>query len=279
MEEIDQQIYNILNNQYQDIDRRIRRVVSFIKKLNIDSITEKFIDYLEMNNYNIDLIYPLYIKLYKNNNINGIHKLYIYYDKKNDSNMKIKYMNIGWYKLKDLNSLCNLVKFYLYAGDNEKCDKYCNILMSNNIAMGQFLSGIICKERNQYNKMIEHFTLFFSYISINDLGDEYDEKNMYSHAYGIITCIFTQNEIELNFIQKMHYRFEMNKDPYIGNLQLKINKTKLPNYRKDGECPICMKENSSLKIFDCLAHYYCDECTVQINNKCPICRLSRMCYH
>ena len=83
------------------------------------------------------------------------------------------------------------------------------------------------------------------------------------------------NEIELHFVQEMVKKFNIISGSIYNNIQYKLNKTKLTDYKKIGTCNICLDEDVEIQLFDCLGHYYCKKCTVQLS-KCPTCLCDRI---
>jgi hypothetical protein len=251
-------------------------IIKCIIKLNNNTILQESINHLHTTSVPTEILVPLYKKMYKNNDVRAIDHLIMYYDYRCAHNKKLKYLNIGWYKFKDQRSLCSLIHHYSVNKNYEKVDKYSNILETINPCIAQFMIGMENKLRNKYYNMIKHLKKFFDYLKKEDLSlENKDDLNDNTKAYLNIIRLFTTNEIELHFIQQMTSKFDLITSTIHNNLQFKINKTKLINYRKTGQCNICLDENISLKLFDCLGHYYCDSCTVQLD-KCPTCLCNRI---
>lgn len=251
-------------------------IIKHIIKLNDNDITHQSINYLHDINIPLEILVPLYKKMYKNNDLKGIDHLIMYYDYKGANKKRYKYLKIGWYKFKDQRSLCSLIHYYSVNKDYDNVDKYTNILKPINPSIAQFMIGMEHKLRNNYDEMIINLKLFFEYIKDEDLiYIEDKELNDHTKAYINILRLFISNEIELKFVHEITNKFKLITRSIYNKIQVKINKTKLTDYKKIGTCNVCMENETELQLFDCLGHHYCKKCTVQLN-KCPTCLCDRI---
>jgi len=250
----------------------IKRVI----KLNDNNILEQSVNHLHNTTVPVEILVPLYRKMYKNNDLKGIDHLIMFYHYKGAEKKRFKYLNIGWYKFKDQRSLCSLIHYYSVNKDYDNVEKYTNILKPINPSIAQFMIGMEHKLRCNYDEMIINLKLFFEYVKKDDLIMKEDEElNDYTKGYINILRLFIMNEIELQFVQETVKKFNIITGTIHSNIQFKINKTKLPNYKKIGSCYICFDDDVELQLYDCLGHHYCKKCTVQLN-KCPTCMCDRI---
>jgi hypothetical protein len=108
----------------------------------------------------------------------------------------------------------------------------------------------------------------------NDIDNNYEKKFLN------VIKLFLNNEINLGFIQSILHKYNITMSQILGHLQFKLNKIKLkdPEYSKIGTCNICFGDDVKLQLYDCLGHYYCLECTINME-KCAVCRCIKKCDH
>jgi hypothetical protein len=251
-------------------------IINRIIKLKDNNILQQSINHLHTTTVPTEILVPLYKKMYKNNDIKGIDHLIMYYYYKGADKKRFKYLNIGWYKFKDQRSLCSLIHYYSVNKDYDNIEKYHHILKSINPSIAQFMIGMEHKRRCNYDQMILNLKLFFDYVKKEDLIiNDGEELNDYTKAYVSILRLFIMNEIELHFVQEMVKKFNIISGSIYNNIQHKLNKTKLTDYKKIGTCYVCLDEDIEIQLFDCLGHHYCKKCTVQLS-KCPTCLCDRI---
>lgn len=260
---------NIIHNEI------ITRIVKYTVKVNNVSITDKVLDYLNDKNINSDIILPLHQNLYKNNVVKGVENLIMYYYQKNALKKRFKYLNIGWYKYKSKKCLIGIIQEYSVNKDFDNLNKYYKFLNEIDKPYSEFIIGIQYKYHNKFDKMIEHFKLFLECIDKNLLLFDKDEISEYENAYSIIIHTLVGNEIDLKYVQTIYNKFNIKSKKLMIYLQLKINKTKLSDYCKIGECSTCLDDDVNMQMFDCLNHHYCRNCTIQLLT-CPKCTIGRI---
>jgi len=205
-----------------------------------------------------------------------------YYDDIQDNENKLKYLKICVDDFNSTDKLYDIIMYYKYMFDEENCIIYCNKLINNkdhghNYKNGHFLLGQLYKHISKYSEMIHHYKLFLSSIEKKDIPFDDDIIiDMESKVLFVIN-IFITNEIDLVEIQEYMNKFNIKSDRLTTIIQLKINKTKLIEYNKMGECPIC-RQTELLQIFDCLGHYFCKMCTVKLEDECAICKCPKWKY-
>ena len=221
-------------------------IINRIIKLKDNEILQQSINHLHTTTIPTEILVPLYKKMYKNNDLQGIDHLIMFYHYKGANKKRFKYLNIGWYKFKDQRSLCSLIHHYSVNKDYDNVEKYHNILKIINPSIAQFMIGMEHKLRSNYDEMI----------------------------------INMDNDINIPLLQFILHKLNITNSSILGHIQFKLNKTKLkdPVYNKTGSCNICFSDDVQLQLFDCLGHYYCQDCTISMD-KCAICRCSKKCSH
>lgn len=200
-----------------------------------------------------------------------------YYYSINDIDNMVKYLKISVDNFNDDESIYNLIMHYHHENDEDNSIKYCNKLIEYNYKKGHFYLGQTYRQSSKYNEMIKHYKLFLEDVKVEDATfhneniTELENQLMY-----VIFHVFIANEIDLNEMQSYLHKFNITSPHLHGLVQFKINKTKIPYYKQTGDCPICLEENISLKLYDCLGHHYCEMCTVKLD-KCAICKCLRKC--
>jgi TPR repeat protein len=125
----------------------------------------------------------------------------------------------------------------------------------------------------------KYIKLFLEIVNIDNIYSKVNKKLTIkgTYLYKIIYEILLQNDMELNFVQEL-----ISKYPVFSNLnsllQFKLNKKKLQNYTKIDRCMVCFEDNVTTQLFDCLGHYYCQNCTIKIKD-CCLCKSHKRCFH
>jgi TPR repeat protein len=124
-----------------------------------------------------------------------------------------------------------------------------------------------------------HIKLFVEGLTIDNIYCKVTKKftNIGNYLYKIIYEILLQNDMELYFVQEVISKYSVYSN-LNSLLQFKLNKKKLPNYTKIDKCMICFEDNISTQLFDCLGHYYCQNCTIKIKD-CCLCKSKKRCFH
>jgi tetratricopeptide (TPR) repeat protein len=228
--------------------------------------------YYEQVEPNVAEMIRLYTLAYENGNKQGAFQLATYYTKvKNEAEM-IKYLVIGSERFNDRDSIYNLIIHYFKKEDKNNSLKYCDKLIENNPNAGHYMKGHIFEKFNEIDCMKIHYHMFLSNLPAGSI-EAHDEGDKILD----VIKLYVQNEIDLPFIQTMLHKFQITDAGILGHLQFKINKTKLANYKHNGECMICY-DTKDLQMFDCLGHHYCLECIIKIQ-QCAVCKCSRKCMH
>jgi tetratricopeptide (TPR) repeat protein len=228
--------------------------------------------YYEQVEPNVDEMIRLYTLTYENGNKEGAFQLASYYTKmKNESEM-IKYLVIGAERFNDRDAIYNLIIHYLTKEDKDNSLKFCDKLIENNPNAGHYMKGHIFEKFNDIDCMKIHYHMFLTNLPPNPVGTQEDGEKILD-----VIKIYMHNEIDLPFIQSMLHKFQITDSGVLGHLQFKINKTKLSNYKMNGDCMICY-ETKDIQMFDCLGHHYCLGCIMKIQ-QCAVCKCSRKCMH
>jgi tetratricopeptide (TPR) repeat protein len=242
-----------------------------IEKNHTESMIQ-FGKYYEQVEPNVEEMVRLYTLAYENGNKEGAFELAAYYTKiKNEPEM-IKYLEIGAERFNDHNAIYNLIIHFLGKEDKDNSLKYCDKLIENNPNAGHYIKGYVFQKFNDIDCMKIHYHMFLSNLPPNPIGTQEDGEKILD-----VIKIYIQNEIDLPFIQTMLHKFQITDGGILGHLQFKINKTKLSNYKMNGDCMICY-ETKDLQMFDCLGHHYCLGCNIKIQ-QCAVCKCSRKCMH
>jgi TPR repeat protein len=125
----------------------------------------------------------------------------------------------------------------------------------------------------------KYIKLFLETVTVDNIYSKVNKKLTVHGSYlqKIIYEILLQNDMELPLVQEIILKL-----PVFSNLnsllQFKLNKKKLPNYIKIDKCMVCFEDNIPTQLFDCLGHYYCQNCTIKIN-ECCLCKSHKRCFH
>lgn len=226
--------------------------------------------YYGKNNINIDDMVKLYTTAYEKGEKEGIISLIEYYKSINNIENMVKYSDIFVNEFNNIKCIYYLITEYKNLKQEEICIRYCNKLLNLNPLDGHFTLGHIYHTFYKFNESIT------SYKKCLDLFDPV-KTTIEDEKFNIIIKYFIENEIELKYIQSILHTFKIIDNSIQSNLQYRINKTQLPHYKKDDECSICM-DSTSIKLYDCLGHWYCDTCTSHMV-KCAACGCSKKCFH
>jgi len=228
--------------------------------------------YYEQVEPNVDEMIRLYTLTYENGDKEGAFQLASYYTKMKNEPEMIKYLVIGAERFNDRDAIYNLIIHYLTKEDKENSLKFCDKLIENNPNAGHYMKGHIFEKFNDIDCMKIHYHMFLTNLPPNPVGTQEDGEKILD-----VIKTYMHNEIDLPFIQSMLHKFQITDGGVLGHLQFKINKTKLSNYKMNGDCMICY-ETKDLQMFDCLGHHYCLGCIMKIQ-QCAVCKCSRKCMH
>lgn len=242
-----------------------------IEKNHTESMIQ-FGKYYEQVEPNVEEMVRLYTLAYENGNKEGAFQLASYYTLVKNEPEMIKYLVIGAERFNDRDAIYNLIIHFLGKEDKENTLKYCDKLIENNPNAGHYMKGYVFQKFNDIDCMKIHYHMFLTNLPENPIGTQEDGEKILD-----VIKLYMQNEIDLPFIQSMLHKFQITDGGVLGNLQFKINKTKLPNYKQHGDCMICY-DTKDLQMFDCLGHHYCLECIIKIQ-QCAVCKCSRKCLH
>jgi TPR repeat protein len=187
---------------------------------------------------------------------NAIYSLYkIYYDGREvekNFDESFKYLMLG-VEIRDMISIYDAIRFYY---NHQLFD------IPQNIEEG-----------------FKHIKIFLQCVTIDNIYDKVNKKFTSKGNYlcKIIYEILLQNDMELPFVQELLSKYKVFSS-LNSLLQFKLNKKKLPNYYKNDICIICFEENITTQLFDCLGHYYCQNCSIKIQ-QCCLCKSSKRCSH
>jgi len=227
--------------------------------------------YYEEVEFNLGELIRLYTLAYENGNKEGSYSLASYYKHINDTPNIIKYLNICIDRFNDEDAIHDLIIYYNRVKDEINSFKYCNILMNKNNLQGHYVYGKSFRLFEKFQEMKIHFNSFLEQITIEQYND-YETQLLH------VFKIFLDNEINLPFVQSTIQRLNITTKKLVGHLNFKLNKTKLPNYKKENTtCPVCF-DDTELKLFDCLGHHYCESCTIKLIS-CEYCFCSKKCDH
>jgi len=226
---------------------------------------------IEPNKEEVIRLYNLAID---NDSGNGAHELAEYYKLNGDITNYIKYLDVSIDKFNNEESIIELISYYNGIKDETNSITYCDKLIKINSSRGYFTKGMTYEIYNKYTEMKECYNTFLNNLCINNFTD----TNYKYVAY--IIKLYLINEIDISYVQSMMHKFEIVEPKITGYLQYKIHKSKLkePVYNKIGTCSICLTDDVTLQLFDCLGHYYCRDCTIKIA-KCAVCMCTKKCIH
>jgi hypothetical protein len=237
----------------------------------------KYFRYFE---YNIDEMLRLYNLAIENGSNEGAYSLSEYYKTINDSENVIKYLNISINNFNDQESMIDIINYYSDKNDEVNCMKYADKLIEHNPIRGNYIKGKMYQRFKKYTEMKLHYEYFLNtlepdLISLNNEELTYTEKQFLS-----IIKLYMDNDINIPYIQNILHKFNISDSSILGHIQFKLNKIRIkePLYSMIGSCNICFGDNIKLQLYDCLGHYYCEECTINMD-KCAICRCSKKCSH
>ena len=117
-----------------------------------------------------------------------------------------------------------------------------------------------------------HYDYFLTNIDSAIINNSSIIEKQSSH----IIKLYLDNDINILLIQATLHKINFSHSEILGHVQFKLNKIKLkdPVYSKIGYCNICMNDDIQLQLFDCLGHYYCLDCTINIA-KCALCKCTK----
>jgi hypothetical protein len=232
--------------------------------------------YYEKIEINVDEMIRLYeLALHYNNEI-GVIALVDYYKLNNDIPNVLKYLNIYVDKYNDKQSMHDLIIYYHSINDEENSMKYCNKLFAIDQLQGHFYKGKTYEVVKKYSEMKSHYDYFLNNVNITIINNSSMIEKQVSH----ILKLYLDNDINIPFVQEILHKINFTHAHILGHVQYKLNKIKLkdPVYSKIGSCNICMNDDIQLQLFDCLGHYYCLDCTINID-KCALCKCTKKCSH
>lgn len=229
----------------------------------------KYYEKIEINVGEMIRLYELAI--YYNDEI-GVIALVDYYKLKNDTQNILKYLNIYVDKFNDKQSIHDLIIYYHSTNDEENSMKYSNKLFEIDQLQGHFYKGKTYEVFKKYSDMKLHYDYFLANIDSEIINNSSMIKKQSLH----IIKLYLDNDINILLIQATLHKINFSHSDILGHVQYKLNKIKLkdPVYSKIGSCNICMNDDIQLQLFDCLGHYYCLDCTINIA-KCAICKCTK----
>lgn len=200
-------IINSYNNN--DINDKINFINEFIKNFDENIDTNNYSDLLKLalyesyhKNYNKMHEYLMY-DIEKNNNINSIIAIGFL---SNDTDIKLKYLNIAANKYNCIISMNELATYYRKKGNYKDMEKYYLMILNNdNNHLGALYHlGLYYRDTDKSNKMLDCFTkcieLGLKYCGLI-LGDYYRTTNIDYNKMKKYYLI----AISANYPQAMHY--------------------------------------------------------------------------
>jgi len=126
---------------------------------------------------------------------------------------------------------------------------------------------------------IKYIKLFLEHVTVDNIYNKVTKKltNLGTYLQKIIYAILLQNDLELPLVQDLISKYQVFSN-LNSLLQFKLNKKKLPVYTKIDRCMVCFEDNVTTQLFDCLGHYYCQNCTIKIT-ECCLCKSHKRCFH
>lgn len=232
----------------------------------------RYYEQFEVNSEEMIKYYSLAIE---NDSKDGAISLIEYFTYLSDIPNIIKYTTIAADKFNDINSIVDLIKHYSNANDEQNSLKYSDKLIEVNANKGFFMKGTIFENLKKYNEMIIEYTKFLDTVNLSNTSSILIERN-----FMYVVLLFINNEINLTYVQSVLQKHNIQTQNLWSHLQYKLNKLKLvqPPYSKVGRCNICLDDDVTLQIFDCIGHYYCRNCTITINH-CSFCKCTKKCSH
>lgn len=267
---------NLVNN---DIDN-MKICFSMAIEKNHTPAMLHFARYYEQIESNIEEMIRLYLLAIEHNNKDGAFSLANYYKSKNDVPNILKYLNIGVDKFNDQDSMLDLINYYNTINDEVNSVKYCDKLIEHNLSHGHFIKGKTFQIYKKYSEMKNHYDQFLNSLDSTTIMFNTEELNLNEKHCMYIIKFYMDNDINLPLVQYILHKLNISTPSILGHLQFKLNKAKLkdPIYNKIGSCGICFNDDVTLQLFDCLGHYYCSDCTINMD-KCAICRCTKKCGH
>jgi hypothetical protein len=197
-------------------------------------------------------------------NINEILYIIEYYRKTNNEIKMLKLLKVAVEPpFSNPESIREIIFYYIQKREKEECIKYWGYIKHEK--QKYYMLGFI----NECFGQVEEMKIsYYKFLELSSLEDLSDLQSNYSITY--VIHIFIQNEIDLPHIQTIINKFKIRENNISGQLQFKLNKINLPNYKKHDECPICYNK-TELQMYDCLGHHFCVNCTININ-ECAICK-------
>jgi hypothetical protein len=237
-----------------------------------------FARYYEQIEYNRDEVIRLYTHAYEQGNRDGAYSLVLFFKQLNDIPNTLKYLTIGAERFSDEDAMYDLVLYYTSIKDELNSFKYCNILFGKNSLQGHYVLGKTFQDYNKFPKMKIHFNEYLNALTTNEIKFDYDHISVHEKQFSYVLKLYMDNDISLDFVQSTLHRLNITTSKLLGHLQFKLNKTKLPHYlEKNKTCSICF-DDTDLKLFDCLGHHYCENCTIKMDI-CAVCQCSKKCGH
>ena len=237
----------------------------------------RYYEQFEMNTKEMIRLYELAIQ---HNDKQGAIALADFYKSKNDIPNTLKYLNICIDKFNDIESITDLIGYYQSSNNDVNSLNYCDKLISLDQSFGYYMKGKIYQHSKKYSDMKVWYEQFLNSIDPSRIVFDTDNLTMIEKQFAHVIKLYMDNDINIPLLQFILHKLNITNSSILGHIQFKLNKTKLkdPVYSKTGTCNICFSDDVQLQLFDCLGHYYCQECTINMD-KCAICRCSKKCSH
>lgn len=240
----------------------------------------QFARYYEQFEHNINEMVRLYELAIHYNDKNGSLALADYYKLKNDIPNTLKYLNICVDKFNDIESINDLIGYYNSQNDETNSVNYCDKLISLDHSSGYYMKGKTYQKFNKFSDMKICYELFLNSIDSSSIVFDPENFTQVEKQFAHVIKLYMDNDINIPLIQFILHKLNITNSSILGHIQFKLNKMKLkdPVYSKAGTCNICFNDDVQLQLFDCLGHYYCQDCTINMD-KCAVCRCSKKCSH
>jgi len=269
----------IQNMLRQDYDNMKICFTMAIEKNYTPAMTQmaRYYEQFEHNNNEMIRLYELAIQ---HGDKNGAIALGDYYKSKNDIPNVLKYLNICINQFNDHESIYDIIMYYNSINDEPNSLKYCDKLIEYDQSRGYFIKGKTFQLFKKYSDMKVHYELFLNSLDTTKIVFNTDNLTALEKQFAHVIKLYMDNDINIQFVQFILHKLNISTPTILGHIQFKINKMKLkdPVYNKIGSCSICFGDDVQLQLFDCLGHYYCQDCTINMG-KCAICRCSKKCNH
>jgi tetratricopeptide (TPR) repeat protein len=240
----------------------------------------QFARYYEQFEMNINEMIRLYELAIQHNDKNGAIALSDHYKSKNDIPNTLKYLNICVDKFNDIESINDLIAYYNSQNDEVNSLNYCDKLITLDQSNGYYMKGKTYQTFKKYSDMKIWYEQFLHSIDVSTIVFNTKNLTQLEKQFAHVIKLYMDNDINIPLLQFILHKLNITNSSILGHIQFKLNKTKLkdPVYNKIGSCNICFSDDVQLQLFDCLGHYYCQDCTISMD-KCAICRCSKKCSH